>query len=118
MASLRSEPPKADELAARKATLTGSFGRSVASNNGLASYLSSLALHGVDLNEINRYAPNVEAVSAQQVGAMAGEVLDPSRATLVVAGDAKVFSAALKAKYPQAEIVPAASLNLDSPTLR
>jgi zinc protease len=118
MASLRSEPPKADELAARKATLTGSFGRSVASNNGLASYLSSLALHGVDLNEINRYAPNVEAVSAQQVGAMAGEVLDPSRATLVVAGDAKVFSTALKAKYPQAEIVPAASLNLDSPTLR
>jgi zinc protease len=118
IASLRSDPPKGEELTARKATLTGSFGRNVASNGGLASYLSGLALHGVDLNEINRYSPSVEAVNAQQVAAMAGEVLDPSRATLVVAGDAKVFEAQLKAKYPQAEIIPAASLNLDSPTLR
>jgi zinc protease len=49
---------------------------------------------------------------------MAGEVLDPGRATLVIAGDAKAFEAALRAKYPQAEIIPAAQLNLDSPTLR
>jgi zinc protease len=115
---LKSDPPKADELSARKATLTGGFGRSVDSNNGLASYLSGLALHGVDLNEINRYSPNVEAVSADQVTAMAGQVIDPSRSTLVVAGDAKVFGAQLKAKYPQAEIIPADKLNLDSPTLR
>jgi zinc protease len=118
MGGLKSDPPKADELAARKATLTGGFGRSVDSNNGLASYLSGLALHGVDLGEINRYSPSVEAVGADQVTAMAGQVLDPSRATLVVAGDAKAFGAQLKAKYPQAEIIPADKLNLDSPTLR
>jgi zinc protease len=116
--SVKADPPKTEELTARKATLTGGFGRSVASNDGLASYLSGLALHGVDLNEINRYAPSVEAVTAGQVAAMGGQVLDPARATLVVAGDAKVFSAALKAKYPQAEIIPADRLNLDSATLR
>ena len=76
------------------------------------------ALRGVDLNEINRYSPNVDAVTVDQVRAMAGQVIDPSRATLVIAGDAKAFEAALKAKYPQAEIIPAAQLNLDSPTLR
>jgi zinc protease len=118
MGGLKSDPPKADELIARKATLTGGFGRSVDSNNGLASYLSGLAVHGVDLNEINRYSPNVEAVNAEQVAAMAGQVIDPSRATLVVAGDAKVFGAQLKAKHPEAEIIPADKLNLDSPTLR
>jgi zinc protease len=118
MASLKTDPPKAEELAARKATLTGGFNRSVASNEGLASYLSNLALRGVELNEINRYSPNVDAVTAEEVRAMAGEVLDPARATLVIAGDAKAFEAALKAKYPQAEIIPAAQLNLDSPTLR
>jgi zinc protease len=118
MAGLKSNPPSAEELTARQATLTGAFGRSVASNNGLASYLSSLALQGVDLNEINRYAPSVDAVTSGQVVAMAGQVLDPSRATLVIAGDAKAFSAALKAKYPQAEILPADKLNLDSATLR
>ena len=105
-------------LAGAAFSLTGAFGRSVASNNGLASYLSSLALQGVDLNEINRYAPSVDAVTPGQVVAMAGQVLDPARATLVIAGDAKAFSAALKAKYPQAEIIPADKLNLDSSTLR
>jgi zinc protease len=118
MSGLKSDPPKADELAARKATLTGGFGRSVASNNGLASYLSGLAVQGIDLNEINRYSPNVEAVSIDQVTAMAGQVIDPARATLIVAGDAKVFGAQLKAKHPEAEIIPADQLNLDSPTLR
>jgi zinc protease len=118
IASLKSKPPSAEELAARKATLSGAFNRSVASDDGLASYLSNLALQGVDLNEINRYSPNVEAVSADQVKAMAGELLDPSRATLVVAGDVKAFGSALKAKYPQAEIIPADQLNLDSATLK
>jgi zinc protease len=118
MAGLKANPPAAEELTARKATLTGGFGRSVASNSGLASYLSNLALQGIDLNEINRYAPSVDAVTADQVRAMAGEVLDPARATIIVAGDAKTFGAALKAKYPQAEIIPADKLNLDSATLR
>ena len=49
---------------------------------------------------------------------MASEVLDPSRATLVIAGDAKAFGAALKAKYPQAEVIAADKLNLDSSALR
>ena len=117
MAGLRSNPPSTEELTARKATLTGGFGRSVASNEGLASYLSGLANQGIDLNEINRYAPSVDAVTADQVGTMAGQVLDPARATLVIAGDAKTFGAALKAKYPDAEIIPADKLNLDSATL-
>ena len=118
MAGLASRPPDAAELAARKATLAGGFGRNVATTGGLAGYLSNLALQGVELSEINRYIPSVEAVSADQVKAIAAQVLDPARATLVVAGDAKVFGAALKARYPYAEIIPAASLNLDSASLR
>ena len=118
MAGLKSNPPDAGELTARKSTLTGSFGRSVASTGGLASYLSNLALQGVDLNEINRYSPSVEAVTADQVKAMAEQVLDPARATIIIAGDAKTFGAALKAKYPQAEIIPADKLNLESASLK
>jgi zinc protease len=118
IAGLKSNPPAAEELTARKAALSGGFGRSVASTGGLASYLSNLALQGVDLGEINRYSPSVEAVTSDQVKAMADQVLDPARATLIIAGDAKAFSAALKAKYPQAEIIAADKLNLESPTLR
>jgi zinc protease len=118
VAGLKANPPAAEELTARKATLTGGFGRSVASTGGLASYLSNLALQGVDLNEINRYSPSVEAVTTDQVKAMADQVLDPARATLVIAGDAKVFTAALRARYPQAEVIPADKLNLESASLR
>ena len=47
----------------------------------------------------------------------AQEMLDPKQATIVVAGDAKLFVGALRAKVPNLEVIPAASLNLDSPTL-
>jgi zinc protease len=115
---LKTSPPDAAELAARKATLTGGFGRNVATTSGLATYLSGLALQGIDLSEINHYAPGVEAVTADQVKTMATEIIDPKAATIVVAGDAKLFLDKLKARYPQAEVIPADKLNLDSPTLR
>jgi zinc protease len=60
----------------------------------------------------------VEAVTADQVKAMAAQVIDPRAATVVVAGDAKLFVDKLKARFPQAEVIPADKLNLDSPTLR
>jgi zinc protease len=116
--SLKTSPPDAAELAARKATLAGNFGRNVATTGGLASYLSGLAIQGIELGEINRYGPAVQAVTADQVRAMASEMIDPKAFTVVVAGDAKLFADKLKASFPQAEVIPADRLNLDSPTLR
>ena len=37
---------------------------------------------------------------------------------LVIVGDASVFLTALRAKYPNIEVVPLSSLNIDSVTLR
>jgi zinc protease len=115
---LGTAPPGPAELAARKATLAGNFGRGVATTGGLAGYLSGLALQGVDLTEINRYAPSVEAVTADQVQAVAGQVFDPKDATIVVVGDAKLFIDKLKSRYPTAELISADKLNLDSASLR
>jgi zinc protease len=44
--------------------------------------------------------------------------MDPAKASLIVAGDAKTFAAALKAKRPDLEVIPADQLDLDSPSLR
>ncbi len=118
VARVRAEPASGPELTARKAVLTGGFGRTIGATDGLSAYLSSLALQDVPLAEINRYEASVQAVDADAVERFAGEVLDPARATVVVVGDAKLFADALKARFPQAEVIPAASLNLDSPTLR
>ena len=118
MTSLAAAPDGADELTARKSTLVGGYGRRLATTGGLADILGNLALYGVPLDEITRYTAKVEAVTPAQVQAFAGRVMDPSKASVIVAGDAKTFAAALKAKRPDLEVIPVDKLDLDSPTLK
>jgi len=118
LTKLGSAPAGADELKARKSVLVGDYGRDLATSGGLADILGNLALYGVPLDEMGRYTAKVEAVDAAQVQAFARRVLDPAQVSVVVAGDAKAFSAPLKAKLPALEVIPAAQLDLDSPSLR
>jgi zinc protease len=108
----------AEELGSRKAVLIGDFGRSVETVGGLASQLSELAQFGLPLTKLQSYANDIEAVTAEQAAAAAKTHFDPSAASLVVVGDAAVFGAQLKAKYPQLETIAIDKLNLDSATLR
>jgi zinc protease len=115
---LRASAPAAPELTARQAVLTGGFGRTIATTDGLAGYLSGLALQGVPLGELKLYEGKVRAVDPAAVERFADDVLDPSRASIIVAGDAKLFVDKLRAKYPNLEVVKASELNLDTATLR
>ena len=49
--------------------------------------------------------------------AFAVRMFDPASASVIVAGDAKTFREALKAKRPDLEVIPIGELDLDSPTL-
>jgi len=118
MAKLAAAPAAADELTARKSSLVGRFGRDLATTDGLAGILGGLALYGVPLDEITRYTAKVEAVTAPQVQAFAAQKLDPNSASVIVAGDAKAFTAGLKARAPNLEVIPAAQLDFDSPSLK
>ena len=118
MASLGATPASADELTARKANLVGSYGRRLATTGGLANTLGSLALYGVPLDEVARYTTRVEAVTPAQVQAFSARVLDPAKASVIIAGDAKIFAAALKAKRPDTEVIAVDQLDLDKPSLR
>jgi len=118
MAKLGQTPPTADELTARKSVLVGDYGRDIATTDGLAGILSDLALYGIDLSEMKVYTAKVEAVSPGQVKDFAASVLDPAKATVVVAGDAKLFSADMAKVLPNAQTIPLDQLDLDSPTLR
>ena len=115
--AMEASPPTADDLRARQSTLVGSYGRRLATTEGLASILGSLALYGVPLDEVTRYTAKVEAVTPAQVQAFAARIMDPAGASIIIAGDAKSFAAALKAKRPQVEVIPVDKLDLDSPTL-
>ena len=115
---LGAEPAPAGELDARKAALTGEFGRQAVTGAGLAGLLAVDAVYGVDLTETARYAEAVNAVSADQARAAAAKLADPAQAQVVVVGDAKLFIEALRKAFPQVEVIPAAQLDLEQPSLR
>jgi zinc protease len=118
MAKIAQEPVGADELTARKSVLIGGYGRELATTDGLAGVLGSLALYGIPLSEVQAYTGKVQAVSAADVQRFAAEVMNPAQASVIVAGDAKLFGAGMQTALPGAEVIPLDQLDLDSPTLK
>ncbi len=118
MTAMGASPASVEELTARKSNLEGSYGRRLETTNGLAGILGNLALFDVPLDEIQHYTARVEAVSPAQVQAFAARVMDPTKASIIIAGDAKVFATQLKAKRPDLDVIAVDQLDLDSPTLR
>ncbi|MDQ6647455.1 MAG: insulinase family protein [Pseudomonadota bacterium] len=105
------------ELAARKATLIGGYGRSLETTAGLAAQVGQLAIYGVKLDEIGKYIAHVQAVTPKQIEAYAGKHLEAD-SNVVVVGDAGQFAAAIRKTHPKAELLEASALDLDSPTLK
>ncbi|MEG3180840.1 M16 family metallopeptidase [Sphingomonas sp. LT1P40] len=118
MKKIGEAPVPATELESRKAVLVGSFGRRIERTDGIAGALSDYVAEGVSLDELQRYIPAIQSVSPAAVQTAAKKVLDPMGASIVVVGDSKLFVDELRKTYPQLEVIPAASLNLDSPTLK
>ncbi|HET6434042.1 pitrilysin family protein [Dyella sp.] len=114
---LGSEPVGADELAARKATLVGSYGRSLETTAGLAGQVGELAVYGVDLADIGRYIERVQAVTPTQIQQYAQAHLGASGRHVVVVGDAGQFGAELLKAHPQGRQLPAKALDLDEASL-
>lgn len=108
----------AQELAARKATLVGSYGRSLETTAGLAEQIGQLAVYGVKLDEIGKYTAQVQAVTPKQVQAYARKHLDADGNKVVVVGDAAQFGDAIRKEHPQAVLMESNALDLDSPGLQ
>lgn len=108
----------ADELAARKATLIGGYGRSLETTAGLAEQVGELAVYGVPLDEVGKYIARVQAVTPKQIEKYAGRHLDAGAGTVVVVGDAAQFAPAIRQAHPQATLLESTALDLDSPTLQ
>ncbi len=115
---LSAERVPAAELDVRRANLLGEFARSLETSEGLADRLGEYFELGLTVDEINRVAPMVTAVTAEQVQSFAAENLGKADISFVVVGDAKLFVDELRQRYPTLELIPASELDLDSPTLR
>jgi len=57
-------------------------------------------------------------VTPAQVQSFARDVLDPSRASVIVAGDGKTMLPTLTTSVPGITVVPIAQFDPDSPTLK
>jgi zinc protease len=106
------------ELTPRKASLIGNFARGLETTGGLVAQVSSLALYGLPLDDLNRFVGNVEAIKPQDVKTFAATQLNADGTSLIVVGDAKKFLQDLKKQFPQVEVIPVAELDLNSASLR
>ncbi len=104
------------ELTPRKAVLLGNFGRALETEAGLVSRVAALALYGLPLSDLSHYISDVQAVTPAQVKEFAGGHFPDE--DVVIVGDVKKFGDEFKKRFPNAEIIPLAQLDLDSPTLR
>ena len=118
MRDLMTTQATAEELKARKSSLVGSYGRNLATTDGLADTLGNFALFGVPMSELGAYPDRVEAVTTGQVQGFLKDYLSPDSASVIIAGDAKIFVQDLKARTTNLEVIPATELDLDSPSLR
>jgi zinc protease len=115
---LSSAPADADELAARKGSLSGNFAFSLETTRGLLGEVANLAVYGLPLDELAHYLDKVQAVTADQVRTFAQAHLGRDGMSVIVAGDAQQFADALGKAYPKSERYTIAGLDLDSPTLK
>lgn len=118
MKKLGEAPVPAAELDSRKAVLVGSFGRRIERTDGIAGALADYVAEGVPLDTLSTYIPSIQGIDSAAVQAAAKKVLDPTGASIVVVGDAKLFVDELRKAHPNLEVIPAASLNLDSAALK
>jgi zinc protease len=110
LGGLAATAPLESELVTRKATVAGSFSRSIETIDGIAGLLGELALYEVPLAELGTYLPLVEAVTPDDVRAFAAAYMAHDTFTVLV-GDARQFGPAIAERFPDAIAIPFAQLD-------
>jgi zinc protease len=106
------------ELTPRKAALIGNYARQLETIDGLVSQVASLALYGLNLDEINSYIKNVQDVNASEIQKFAGARLDAKSADIIIVGKASDFLPDLRKRFQNVEVIPESELDLNSASLR
>ena len=115
---LFTNPPVDGELGTRQAYLIGEFSRSLETISGLVNRISSLAVYGLDLDEINRFITNVQAIEGLDVQRFASSMLGSESTSIIIVGKANAVVPELKKRYSNVEVIPFESLDLNATSLR
>ena len=115
---LADAPPTADELAARQATLVGSFGRRLETTAGLCQLMAAQWAAGRPLADLANHVPQLLAVTPAQVQAFARQHWAGGALRAVVVGDLAATGDALAAATPGALRLRLSEIDLEQPGLR
>ncbi len=94
---LTAVPPTVAEVEAARSYAVGSLLISLDSQGGLASSLASLAANGLDVDWLRAHPARLEAVTLEEVAAVALAFFAPSAFTGVLVGDADVIGPGVRA---------------------
>lgn len=115
---LASESVAPAELTPRVSTLAGDFSRELETNDGVADVIGELAVHGRPFAELNSFIPDARAVRPEALADFARAHLRSAETSVIIAGRAESFRAALRKTFKNAEIIPQKELDLDRVSLR
>jgi zinc protease len=116
---LANNPPTVTELAARQATLLGSFARRLETVQGVSALVLGQLAQGRPLDDLARYGESVLAVTPAQVQAFAAKHWAAGALRAVVVGDLAAAGEGLSsAARPQALRLGLGDLDLEQPGLR
>lgn len=93
---INNEPVTDQELAAAKASISGSFGRSLENPQTVATFALNTAKYNLPKDYYNNYVKNVGAVTKADVIAMAHKYIRPDNAYIVVVGKGSEIADKLK----------------------
>ncbi|GAA0611757.1 pitrilysin family protein [Brevundimonas kwangchunensis] len=113
---LRTEAVTDQAVTDREAFINGGFSRGLETTGGLGGTLASAVTYGLPLSVIETYPASISANTPDTVRA-AAQAVSSEQAYVVVVGEASMFIDALRAAHPDVVVIPAAELDLDSPTL-
>jgi zinc protease len=86
---MRNEPVSPEDLRVAKNYLSGLFSLSLATQEGVTDWLTTIHVFGLGQSYLEGYRGRVESVTAEQVRDAAAKYIRPDRAIIVVVGDAK-----------------------------
>ncbi|WP_296170499.1 pitrilysin family protein [uncultured Brevundimonas sp.] len=113
---LRTEPVSDTDVTNRETWLTGSFSRATETTGGLGGVLAEAVTNGLPLSEVEAYPERIRATTPETV-TQAAQAVSADGAYVVVVGQSAMFIDALRAAHPDVVVIPAADLDLNSPTL-
>ena len=95
--TMRSAPPTRDELHAARDYLVGVFPLRFETPPAVVGAIAGLFIHGLPMDELDRYRPSIEAVTADAVHDAAVQHVLPDQLAIVLVGDADAILPGLEA---------------------